>query len=196
MLLNIDKPHNSATLHSDDRKRIPKPVGTRLKPVDRLGDDAGLVPCHFRGWGARSPLVGLQFRKGRGAVWHQLQHSDAVSEFKANFGVVDIVRTSIRLRARSSRSLRERFLAQTLDALSHLPGAGERYPYMASECFWGTYLLSGDVFSAGASSTGCSQGCTPGSTSWVRPTCALGVYTALACTGPLSSLPQAPQNFA
>jgi serine/threonine-protein kinase len=40
-------------------------------------------------------------------------------------------------------------LAQTLDALDHLPGAGGRYPYMASECFWGTYLLSSDVFSAG-----------------------------------------------
>ncbi len=40
-------------------------------------------------------------------------------------------------------------LAQTLDALGHLPGAAGRYPYMASECFWGTYLLPSDVFSAG-----------------------------------------------
>lgn len=40
-------------------------------------------------------------------------------------------------------------LAQPLDAEDHLPGAAGRYPYMAPECFWGTYVLSSDVFSAG-----------------------------------------------
>ena len=40
-------------------------------------------------------------------------------------------------------------LAQPLDTDEHLPGAAGRYPYMAPECFWGTYILSSDVFSAG-----------------------------------------------
>ena len=40
-------------------------------------------------------------------------------------------------------------LAQPLDANEHLPGAAGRYPYMAPECFWGNYILSSDVFSAG-----------------------------------------------
>jgi transitional endoplasmic reticulum ATPase len=40
-------------------------------------------------------------------------------------------------------------LAQPLDTDQHLPGAAGRYPYMAPECFWGTYILSSDVFSAG-----------------------------------------------
>lgn len=40
-------------------------------------------------------------------------------------------------------------LAQPLDVDDHLPGAAGRYPYMAPECFWGMYILSSDVFSAG-----------------------------------------------
>lgn len=40
-------------------------------------------------------------------------------------------------------------LAQPLDTDEHLPGAAGRYPYMAPECFWGTNILSSDVFSAG-----------------------------------------------
>lgn len=40
-------------------------------------------------------------------------------------------------------------LAQAMDTSGHLPGAAGRYPYMAPECFWGTYLLASDVFSAG-----------------------------------------------
>jgi transitional endoplasmic reticulum ATPase len=40
-------------------------------------------------------------------------------------------------------------LAQPLDTDDHLPGAAGRYPYLAPECFWGTYILSSDVFSAG-----------------------------------------------
>lgn len=40
-------------------------------------------------------------------------------------------------------------LAQPLDVNGHLPGAAGRYPYMAPECFWGTYILASDVFSAG-----------------------------------------------
>jgi serine/threonine protein kinase len=40
-------------------------------------------------------------------------------------------------------------LAQTLDIKNHLPNAAGRYTYMAPECFWGAYVLSSDVFSAG-----------------------------------------------
>lgn len=40
-------------------------------------------------------------------------------------------------------------LAQPLDVNEHLPGAAGRYPYMAPECFWGSSILSSDVFSAG-----------------------------------------------
>ncbi|SKA14657.1 hypothetical protein [Novilysobacter spongiicola] len=41
MLLNIDRPLRSATLHADDCNRIPKPVGTQYKPVGELGRDGG-----------------------------------------------------------------------------------------------------------------------------------------------------------
>lgn len=41
MLLNIDKPRNSATLHSEDCKTLPKPVGTELKPVGRVVKQGG-----------------------------------------------------------------------------------------------------------------------------------------------------------
>lgn len=41
MLLNIDKPHRTCTLHSDDCSRIPKPHGTQFKPVGSLGRDGG-----------------------------------------------------------------------------------------------------------------------------------------------------------
>ena len=41
MLLNIDKPHRTATLHTDDCPHIPHPVGTSLKPVGELGRDGG-----------------------------------------------------------------------------------------------------------------------------------------------------------
>lgn len=41
MLLNIDKPLRSATLHADDCTRIPNPVGTVHKPVGELGRDGG-----------------------------------------------------------------------------------------------------------------------------------------------------------
>lgn len=40
-------------------------------------------------------------------------------------------------------------LAQPIDMGGHLPGAAGRYPYMAPECFWGSYILPSDVFSAG-----------------------------------------------
>lgn len=40
-------------------------------------------------------------------------------------------------------------LAQSIDQLSNLPGAAGRYPYFAPECFFGAYLPSSDVFSAG-----------------------------------------------
>ena len=40
-------------------------------------------------------------------------------------------------------------LAQSIDQLSSLPGAAGRYPYFAPECFWGTYLPTSDIFSAG-----------------------------------------------
>lgn len=40
-------------------------------------------------------------------------------------------------------------LAQSIDQLSNLPGAAGRYPYFAPECFFGAYLPSSDIFSAG-----------------------------------------------
>lgn len=40
-------------------------------------------------------------------------------------------------------------LAQSMDQLSNLPGAAGRYPYFAPECFFGAYLTSSDIFSAG-----------------------------------------------
>ena len=40
-------------------------------------------------------------------------------------------------------------LAQSIDQLSSLPGAAGRYPYFAPECFWGNYLPTSDIFSAG-----------------------------------------------
>ncbi len=40
-------------------------------------------------------------------------------------------------------------LAQSFDQLSSISTAAGKYPYMAPECFWGSYLLSSDVFSAG-----------------------------------------------
>jgi transitional endoplasmic reticulum ATPase len=40
-------------------------------------------------------------------------------------------------------------LAQSFDQVSSIPRAAGKYPYMAPECFWGTYLLTSDVFSAG-----------------------------------------------
>lgn len=40
-------------------------------------------------------------------------------------------------------------LAQSFDQVSSIPNAGGKYAYMAPECFWGTSLLSSDVFSAG-----------------------------------------------
>ena len=43
MLLNIDKPHRTSTLHADDCPHIPKPVGTAFKPVGQsgMGRDGG-----------------------------------------------------------------------------------------------------------------------------------------------------------
>lgn len=40
-------------------------------------------------------------------------------------------------------------LAQSFDQVSSISSAAGKYPYMAPECFWGTYLLTSDVFSAG-----------------------------------------------
>lgn len=40
-------------------------------------------------------------------------------------------------------------LAQSFDQVSSISQAAGKYPYMAPECFWGTYLLTSDVFSAG-----------------------------------------------
>lgn len=41
MLLNIDKPHGTATLHTSDCAHIPQPVGTQHKPIDAMGRDGG-----------------------------------------------------------------------------------------------------------------------------------------------------------
>ena len=44
MLLNIDKPRRTSTLHQDDCPTIPNPVGTNFKPVGQLGRDGGWFP--------------------------------------------------------------------------------------------------------------------------------------------------------
>ncbi|MCS3360920.1 hypothetical protein NYL07_13945 [Xanthomonas translucens pv. translucens] len=41
MLLNIDKPLLSSTLHEESCSYVPKPHGTELKPVEALGRDGG-----------------------------------------------------------------------------------------------------------------------------------------------------------
>jgi hypothetical protein len=41
LLLNIDKPLKKATLHNEFCSFVPKPPGTKLKPVGRLGPDGG-----------------------------------------------------------------------------------------------------------------------------------------------------------
>jgi len=41
MLLNVDKPNDTTTLHEDGCSMIPKPFGTTLKPVEKLGRDGG-----------------------------------------------------------------------------------------------------------------------------------------------------------
>jgi hypothetical protein len=41
MLLNLDKPLKRATLHNVFCSLVPKPVGTRLKPLGQLGRDGG-----------------------------------------------------------------------------------------------------------------------------------------------------------
>jgi hypothetical protein len=41
MLLNIDKPLKKATLHNEFCSFVPKPLGTKLKPVGKLGSDGG-----------------------------------------------------------------------------------------------------------------------------------------------------------
>ena len=41
MLLNIDKPLKRATLHNEFCSFVPKPHGTRLKPLGRMGADGG-----------------------------------------------------------------------------------------------------------------------------------------------------------
>lgn len=41
MLLNIDKPHRTCRVHSDECVHIPRPHGTSLKPIEELGRDGG-----------------------------------------------------------------------------------------------------------------------------------------------------------
>ena len=41
VLLNIDKPHRTSTLHNDDCRTLPSPIGTEFKLVDQLGRDGG-----------------------------------------------------------------------------------------------------------------------------------------------------------
>jgi len=41
MLLNLDKPLKKATLHNEFCSFVPKPIGTKLKPVGQLGRDGG-----------------------------------------------------------------------------------------------------------------------------------------------------------
>jgi hypothetical protein len=41
LLLNIDRPLKSATLHAPACDRVPRPFGTQHKPVEELGRDGG-----------------------------------------------------------------------------------------------------------------------------------------------------------
>jgi hypothetical protein len=41
MLLNIDKPLRCSTLHDETCSHVPKPHGTRFKPLGTLGRDGG-----------------------------------------------------------------------------------------------------------------------------------------------------------
>lgn len=41
MLLNIDKPHGTSTLHQDACPQVPSPFGTPHKPVNAVGRDGG-----------------------------------------------------------------------------------------------------------------------------------------------------------
>ena len=41
MLLNLDIPLKRATLHNQFCSFVPKPVGTKLKPLGRMGEDGG-----------------------------------------------------------------------------------------------------------------------------------------------------------
>lgn len=41
MLLNIDVPLRTATLHIESCSHVPKPCGTQFKPVGALGRDGG-----------------------------------------------------------------------------------------------------------------------------------------------------------
>lgn len=41
MLLNLDKPLKRATLHNEFCSWVPKPHGTKLKPVGSMGRDGG-----------------------------------------------------------------------------------------------------------------------------------------------------------
>lgn len=41
MLLNIDKPLRTATLHHEACSHVPRPHGSRFKPVGTLGRDGG-----------------------------------------------------------------------------------------------------------------------------------------------------------
>lgn len=41
MLLNIDKPRRTCTLHEPNCSKVPSPYGTHHKPVGQLGRDGG-----------------------------------------------------------------------------------------------------------------------------------------------------------
>ena len=41
MLLNIDKPHRTSTLHDETCPHVPQPHGTKFKPIGTLGRDGG-----------------------------------------------------------------------------------------------------------------------------------------------------------
>ena len=41
MLLNIDKPNRTATLHREECNMIPDPIGTLWKLVEKMGRDSG-----------------------------------------------------------------------------------------------------------------------------------------------------------
>ena len=62
MLLNIDKPHRTSTLHTEECTRIPNPVGTQFKPRGRLGRDGGWFTVASEAEGRE--LAHRQFERG------------------------------------------------------------------------------------------------------------------------------------
>lgn len=62
MLLNIDKPHRTGTLHSDDCSFVPVPFGTQFNPRGSMGRDGGWFVVADRH--AAEAVLGSEFPLG------------------------------------------------------------------------------------------------------------------------------------